>query len=623
MALVRNTRLFFCLLFFSCLLLAGPIQGNAQDSDTVSLSELWQEQVIAFENGADSAECVDLHLDILDFMHDNGIAHSDLLSTAYIQLGLQAGEKGHHADAQWAYNAALTVDPKNVSAADAALANGVKVGIGAFTSSLIKRFIVLIQSFQDLNYVAVRVGNFALALQIALGLLLCFTIVLTMVKLFPLFVHEIHSKVPFIPDSKIVAILLIIVFATVLLTPVGLLGLMMLWLVLSFAFADKEHRKAIWISWLFLLLVFPLTFVHVFAVKTHENRLIRMMEYCVDQGYSRNLVDELKNELDTEVSRKRKAKIHFLLGLTYKRGGFYNDAQKHYIEYDKIEPRDPKAMINLGNIAFINDKVKTASEYYRKAEKYDSRNPIVFYNLSKAYLSQFRFDESRDMQKRAARLDPDMIERFSANQSSKASRMMVDEVVPSEWIKAELSHTYHESLRDFQDYWHSRTTSLNFVQSLIVWGIIFVCLWICSWLTNYVKLSRYCLKCTKPMKPDAKSGGTERVCVNCHMVYFRKGGVATQTDEAKPKLELKKYLTRTLAILVPGSDRLYLGKPVRALLLFMPWALIVGYFLSKDFLVPARVDVPVVASSLMMTFIVCVCLVIYGISISLGFREDD
>ncbi len=324
----------------------------------------------------------------------------------------------------------------------------------------------------------------------------------------------------------------------------------------------------------------------------------------------------------------KRARVHFILGVLYKKGGFFNDAKREFEYYRDKNPGDAGVYINLGNIEFVNERDKSATEYYRKAESLDPRNPLIYFNLSKAYLSQFRFEEAQEMQNRAYRLDPDATGKLNANHSSKLIRMVADVEVPKPWLMDEAMKAWKSAIEDIDLYWTGPFVYLNFIKTLSFLGFIGFVMLIIKFLSRSHNLSRYCLKCGKPMKPDIKSGGTDHICVSCHMVYFKKtetGKPRTGSgDETSPKkISWDSILHRFLSCVVPGSGRLFSGYLVSGFMMLALWTMAFGSILARPYHVPTYYRIPAGIPETGMVFWIVVLVLDYLVSIRWGFQEED
>ncbi len=623
-------RAFQILLYTGIAVMAGlvcPIHAQDAAGDSENLAELWRIQVAEFNTDAGNERCSDAQLDIVEYLRDHGIQRSSILAAAYTQLGRLTAAEGRYRDAQWAFDAALVVDPGYSEAANAAVFNGFHLSLGRGFSSVMRRIGILGNQLTLPRSGVLLLGNVAVTLHAAIVFTALVIIVIIMVRQFPLLVYEIQSLIHFKLNVQLTGLIAAVLLLMLWFTPVKIMGTLLIWLILALFFSDKPHRIMLWTTWILLFFVFPLNLIEAFSLKTAENRNLRIQEFVTDGGYSEPAIQELQSLLAAAGSAEERGKLQFMLGLLYKRGGFYSDAKSHYQEYIDQNPRDSRGYINLGNIAFIEDRVKSATEYYRKAETLDPRNPVIYYNLSRAYMSQFRFDDARDMQRRATQLDRERVQLFSENQSSKPVRMMVDETVPSSWFNDAYSDALQQSVREFREYWHPRFLRLSFTETLVLYSVLTLVLIGIRWLADRLKLSRYCLKCGHAMKPDPRTGGTDFVCVDCHMVYFKKGTASAQRDQKNRVIRETRdwnlWIHRLLSCLVPGGGRIYSGKMVTGLLQVFPWSILVAFLVLKNHYVPLSYHVPADRAPLDLWIVAIFLVVNYAISIIWGFREEE
>jgi len=615
----------------ACLLMmVGAISAYAQNTgaDAMNVSELWRAQVTAFRDNPTGDTCRDARLNIIEYLRDHGITRSTLLSAAYVNLGRDSIAEGDRSSARWAFEAALQVDSEYIPAANAAVVNGFRMGIGTGFSAMFRRIGIFFKHVSELRPGIIILGNIAQTLQTAVILIVTVIIAVILIRNFPLIVHEVSQWIPGKINAGIVAVVVAAILIALWFTPLAVVGSLLLWLALAMLFSDKSHRMSLWTGWLLLFLIFPLTWLNGYSIRFSESRYIRIKEYVVSGGYSEPAIRELTALLERPGNDRYRDKLYYMLGLLYKRGGFYSDAKMHYGEYIERAPAESRGYINLGNIAFIEDRIKSAAELYRRAESLDPRNPIIFYNLSKVYMSQFRFDDARDMQRRASQLDRERINRLSENQSSKPVRMMVDASVPDDWFHDELSHTVRGSFAETSEYWNPRYIQFGFMNALLGYGLMTVILIILSWLAERLKLSRYCLKCGKAMKPDDRAGGTDFVCVNCHMVYFKKGAATGASREVTDKVKKKtrdwnRVAHRLFSCVVPGAGRIYSGKQFGGLVMLGVWSVCISLFLTADHRLPLGYRVPAGGPRVDVYVLALCLLLIYAISIIWGFREEE
>ncbi len=562
-----------------------PVLCQDDDSDIIGIPYMWSQQVDLFNKGSTRPECEEAKYQIQKYFLENSTSRSPEISVAYCLLGIQAIEDNKWQDAHWAFLAALEFDPFNVRAAQYALINSRHLGLTKMVSMLFKRASVAVNRLLQPGIRHLILGNASEILNIA-SLLSAFAIcMILMIKHFRLLVHECSGFIPFPADSKIIAAALVLLMTTILVSPLGLLGFTLVIMLILGVFTEKQYRSALWVSWLLISSLFPLSLIYAHAMITENSRLFSVIRYATTSGYSEPAITELKSLLEDTSHKSAVSKIHYLAGSLYKRGGFYTDARQEFELYKEMVPRDSAAYINLGNIEFVNDQFQAAIENYRRAENIDPRNPIIFYNLSKANLALFRFDEARNMQNQASRLDPDLTAKLNSMYGSDLIRMVADVGVPRQWLTEELRASWMKALQSMPDFWHIPFVEISFNKAVLGWAILTVLLIVLSNLAEKYPFSRYCLKCGKPMKPDFGLGGTERICAACHRVYFRKTSADKSSVQKKSGTKQSSFLDTVmhiiLSIVVPGGGKIYKGYLFSGILILFVWSVMLASFLSR------------------------------------------
>jgi len=240
------------------------------------ISELWKNQITAFEDGTLNPECDDRKLDIAEYLQDSGILESPEIAAAFVALGFQAIENGKRRDAQWAFQAALSIDTLNVPASRAAVKNGWHLGLGEGFSALTQRFRISFSRMMDIGICHLYIGNAALAIEYAFLLFAAVCIVVIFFRHFSLFAYEILRFVPIINSYGVIAVVLVFVFVGIAVSPLGIVGLLITCLLIAFAFSENNYRISLWLIWGLVCCIFPLSYTHVFSIAVEENQIFRI-----------------------------------------------------------------------------------------------------------------------------------------------------------------------------------------------------------------------------------------------------------------------------------------------------------------------------------------------------------
>jgi len=140
------------------------------------------------------------------------------------------------------------------------------------------------------------------------------------------------------------------------------------------------------------------------AAAAYERELNRLIE--------RELFPRVK-QLREEISRSGgDPKTANRLGVLYARYGRSEEAMQ---EFQKILARQEylPALINLGNIYYMDKQLKQAREYYLRAYRNDPDNPVILVGLAKVAHGLEEYGEAGDKYNRLKNVSPETAERFA------------------------------------------------------------------------------------------------------------------------------------------------------------------------------------------------------------------
>jgi hypothetical protein len=108
-------------------------------------------------------------------------------------------------------------------------------------------------------------------------------------------------------------------------------------------------------------------------------------------------------------SRGLEAEQQTALGMLAMRAGNQEKAVGHFLLAIEKNPRESIALVNLGNVYYLNGHYDKALEGYRKAEERNATDAVGQYNLAQAYIKTLLMDESSQALKRASQAGFDPI----------------------------------------------------------------------------------------------------------------------------------------------------------------------------------------------------------------------
>ena len=120
---------------------------------------------------------------------------------------------------------------------------------------------------------------------------------------------------------------------------------------------------------------------------------------------------------------------HYNLGLVALEQGKRDEAEAHFAEAVRIDPKDADALHNLGNLMAEQKEFGPAMEYYLRAIEANPKNASTFSNLGFALVEQQRYDEAIPRFEEAVRLDPALARAQLTLGSLLANKGRLDEAI--------------------------------------------------------------------------------------------------------------------------------------------------------------------------------------------------
>jgi tetratricopeptide (TPR) repeat protein len=126
-----------------------------------------------------------------------------------------------------------------------------------------------------------------------------------------------------------------------------------------------------------------------------------------------NEMSPQRSKLEAEISETQgNVKVINKLGVLYARYGLYEEAEGEFEKVLKQREYAP-ALINLGNLYFINEEMKKAREYYLRAGEVLPDNPKVLLSLARVDHALEDYESARGAYGRLRDIDPSLASRFA------------------------------------------------------------------------------------------------------------------------------------------------------------------------------------------------------------------
>ncbi|HEY6066849.1 MAG TPA: tetratricopeptide repeat protein [Thermoanaerobaculia bacterium] len=507
-----------------------------------------------------------------------GVRHLADYSRVALHAARRAEQAGKTGGAALAYAAAVQLDGSSFDAASSRavflarqgrLRDAIAAGSGAVTTL----FASAESRLSLVSSLALAVIAALIAGAIAVGLAL-------LLKYFRRIWHDLVEAAgrPFGPRAaKPIAFLLLLLPLFLTLGPVWLL---LYWTVLAFAYSSRSER---WVL-AFALFVLGMAPIAIEAV-ARENLVRRSPVYlaAVDLAERREDFSVEDGVASIASASPDRSDAWFLLGRYAERAGDNMRALSAYGRAIETDPKDYRALVNRGNVRFIEGDYGQAIADYEEATRRDPRSAEAFYNLSLARSEIYDFKGQESARAQALAISRRDVDTWS-------SRPVLNRVVAAPYSVGDAREKARSggAPAPGRGSAGARPAIVELALSpwcLAPWGALAV-----AWLFGAVR-SRFgtateCSRCGRAFCRRCKrSAGPPTLCGPCARLSFHKEEVDDATREADlletgRRARRRRYLVRVGSALIPGLPRFVFGQPWAALgisfLFFLALALAFG-----------------------------------------------
>lgn len=353
----------------------------------------------------------------------------------------------------------------------------------------------------------------------------------------------------------------LLVIALPLFLTLGPAWLFFYWVVLAYAYSSRRERFVL----AFSLLALGIAPIAIDAI-ARENLLRRSPIY-------RGAVDLAERREDASIEDGLAAiatafpdqpDAWFLLARYAERAGDNERALTAYGRAIQVDPKDHRALVNRGNVRFIEGDYGRAISDYEEAARRAPESAEAFYNLSLARSEIYDFKGQESARARALQLSPRDVEAWS---SRPALSRVVEAVYPVATARERARFVGERAATDAAA--SDRAAFLELVVSpwcLVPWGALALA-WIFGAIRSRLGIAAECSRCGRAFCRHCKwSGGSAQLCARCARPTARKGDTEEETRE-RERLEIKgrarrrRFLVRLGAAIVPGLSRFFSGRP--------------------------------------------------------------
>lgn len=267
--------------------------------------------------------------------------------------------------------------------------------------------------------------------------------------------------------------------------------------------------------------------------------------------------------------------LQTVLGLAYKRVGRLADARRAFeAATEAIDPEahaDSAGVIynNLGNVLFALGHAGPAEEAYQKARRRAREAPEPPFNLHRLYRRSGRADDAESAIQQASGIDAQLVAAWSQDDEPSVNRYVVDMELPA---SALIGRAMQDVLADTplaRRSWvmlagpvPEMSAPLAALATLAIFVLI-------GRLRSRMRLTWPCVRCARPApSPIADGPPAHPQCEQCVNLFVRNIPVDRRVRFQKEQTvsrysALRRWGTRGLGLLVPGTVDLVRGNPLR------------------------------------------------------------
>ena len=341
-------------------------------------------------------------------------------------------------------------------------------------------------------------------------------------------------------------------------------GWLLLWLfVLTFGYAERYVKWAALAGLVPLMLVAPALDRAAVRLAVSASPVLRGAEALEEKRYDQRVLDDLeavKNLFPEDTD------LRFLLGCLYQQLGQNDRAVAEYTVAAQVSTVEVRALINRGDIRFVDGDFGAAQEDFQEALRRDPRNVRARYNLSLVYGETFRTVEAQEKLTEARALDNGLVTQFL--DSPTLVKVVSVGYTPREALEKVRALHGDSRSRRVLGHFHVRSDPRTWAVPFAV-AIPFV-MAAAIGLDSFRKRRRgYALACDKCGRTFCRlckpPGESALLCSQCIHVYLRKDGVSIETklqkvEEVRRRQGFEGRLRGALNLFLPGGEFLFQGR---------------------------------------------------------------
>jgi len=416
-------------------------------------------------------------------------------------------------------------------------------------------------------------------LAIPLGLL--FVGLLLILRVTPLFKHDLAEWTRRKYSPATLAVLPIALYLLPIIFGLGLLPAVLLCLLpLGIYMTGRERLLVGALVLSLLLLPGGYQFLATVLTSTSSPRFEALLQ--VEEGNRAGRTEAALRQWAEEAPHDLLPR--FYLGRVHRTRGKLKQAGKSYADAQALAPHEAAIWNNRGNLAYLAGDLPQAQSAYQKAIGLSPTLPQPHFNLSQVLTEQLLLDQAQQEYAQAMREMPSLGDRLQQAGAEERKVVAVDAPLPVEQVWRQLLFLDSPSPEMAEFLWGERFLGVPLATLPWVVGGYLLAFGVAFWLRKQRRFARACQECGKAFCPRCQRVlGEVRLCTRCAIIERARAGDSTRGVKNLPTeapYREPRWVGPALA-LIPGMEGMYRGRTVWGFLLLATTLVVVSPLLRQ------------------------------------------
>jgi tetratricopeptide (TPR) repeat protein len=361
------------------------------------------------------------------------------------------------------------------------------------------------------------------------------------------------------------------------------------WFAIFFPYAHVAERIAIVVLLILTALLPVVTDATAHRIAGVESPVVAAALSTANQAYQPEALRRLQELIAVVPDHPT---LQLLAGNLQAFEGNDDQATQHYRRAIELRPTYAGALVNLGNLFFLNGEFQAALTQYEKAQGADPKLAIAFYNASVASGETYKFDQQARMLESARKANRSLIERVTRTPPPQKIVMYNPSIAEAWTVHSDVSQ--RQAARALFGNYSSFDPVRSAINPITIGALASLLLALFLWSKRRrIGLANACIKCGRTFCHRCKSARESTTyCTQCIHIYLKRDGVSLDTKRKKLE-EVSEHQSgmtrrnRIFATLLPGAAQMLEGRTVVGVLGAFLFALFVAIAITVGRLAPA------------------------------------